>query len=103
MRRNQQPQPSRRHARSWSQDCRCLTAWPRPSPRANIPTVRDCDDVEIGTDICMSEDDFVTIFVLLKELDAYADLIGACPGTQIMTDRVKVTPTNAPVDERRKI
>lgn len=51
----------------------------------------------------MSEDDFVTIFVLLKELDAYADLAGACPGAQIMTDRVEVAPTKAPVDERRKI
>lgn len=76
---------------------------PKPSPRANVPSIRDCDDVGMGTDICMSEDDFVTIFVLLKELDAYADLAGACPGAQIMTDRVEVTPTKAPVDERKQI
>lgn len=74
----------------------------KPSPRANIPTLRDCDDLGDGTDICMSADDFTTVFILLKELDAWADLALACPGAQTMP-RVEVTPTKAPVDDRKQI
>ena len=50
----------------------------------------------------MSADDFTTVFILLKELDAWADLALACPGAQTMP-RVEVTPTKAPVDDRKQI
>lgn len=59
--------------------------------------------MEPGTDACMSEQDVVTIFIFLKQLDAYADLALACPSVQVMTTEVEVKPVAPPTDKRKQI
>lgn len=74
-----------------------------PSPRADVTTLRDCDDLGPGTDACMSQDDIVTILIFLKQMDAWAELALQCPGNQIIKPKLDTPDVKPPTDERKQI
>ena len=74
-----------------------------PSPRADVTTLRDCDDLGPGTDACMSQDDLVTILIFLKQLDAWTALALECPGVQIIKPKLDPVSVKPPTDERKQI
>ena len=57
---------------------------PTPLPRAKIESIRDCDGTGLGTDICLAEEDLVTIYIFLKMLAEHDALLMACPSVQVL-------------------
>lgn len=74
---------------------------PQPSPKGELEDLRDCDAEGPGTDVCMSEKDLYIIMVYVKQLKAWADLAGACPGTKELITTVPTPKVESVTDERK--
>ena len=75
----------------------------RPSPRAEVTTLRDCDEEGPGTDACMSQDDIVTILTFVKQTILWTDLALQCPGYQIIKPELDTPEVTPPTDTRKSI